>query len=223
MTRFFISIFIIVVITEHVNGQVLGPELSTGNAEIGYFHAWYHRDLDDKSPQEFNWDNTSIFVKYGISNYITFSLEAMITNSAGNKLPQRDYRNYSVGGGVALRLMRVKSNKISFGLHYKEWLGFDRSRSRYHKNHRGIIISVQIERKLALYNQQIIFWGGPAYVLDEIKQYPGFPYIPYTDESYNNLGFTAGFNFIIKKHFDPFIHIVYADYFQPRIGLGYQF
>lgn len=224
MTRFFISIFITVAITEHANGQVLGPELSTGNAEIGYFHAWYHRNFDKDSPCENSAQSGTIYLKQKLHNTVTLFLESMITNYDYVKgFPERDYRRFTIGAGIVFRIFSFKSNLFAVSIHYKEWMSFDRSRDRYHQNSRNLSIAIQTEREFEFHNQLIFLWGGPAYIWDQVKQYPGSPYIPYTDESYNNVGFAVGVNTLIYKHLDPFIHIVYADYLQPRIGLGYQF
>jgi hypothetical protein len=224
MIRFFISILITVAITEQASGQVLGPELRTGNTEIGYFHAWYHRNFDRDSPYENSAQSATIYLRQKLHNAVTLSLESMITNYDYVKgFPERDYRRFTIGAGIVFRIFSFKSNLLAVSIHYKEWMSFDRSRHRNHQNSRNLSIAIQTEREFELHNQLIFFWGGPAYIRDQVKQYPDSPYIPYTDESYNNVGFAVGINSLIHKHFDPFVHIVYADYFQPRIGLGCQF
>jgi hypothetical protein len=204
-------------------GQVKGPMLEAGDFEIGYFQAWYRRNLDKDSPVEFKWCNDSFFIGYGISRYSAIFVEAMVRNFYWQDHPECDYREYIIGVGAAAALAKIKSNRILAVFHFREWLGFDRARSRYHKNHRNVTVSAELERSFIFHKQQISLWGGPAFVYDEIKQYPGLPYIPYVDESFDNLGFVLGISCLVKEHISPSIFAIYADYFQPRASLGYRF
>jgi hypothetical protein len=217
------------------NGQVLGPELKTGKFEIGIFQKYFHRKMKDisSSPEIYwhngDWADFSLFIKYGVNRFITLSSEGAVYHVEYNRYPDRNYRTYIIGAGIISRIFEIKEFRIALSFHYNEIFGFDRAPYEsgdtftYHKNTRGVIGTIQIERSLSFHGQNVTLWVAPAYVYDEIIQYSSLHFIPFTDKSFNNFGFVLGVNLMLFQHLEPFFHIVYADFFQPRGGIGYQF
>lgn len=130
---------------------------------------------------------------------------------------------------MAYRVLKIKDFRITLALHYNEIFGFDRAPYEEgdtftrHVNTRGIIGTIQIERSFPLNGQNVTLWLSPAYVYDEVLQYSSLNFKTYTDKSFNNFGFVVGANLMLFKHIEPFFHIVYADFLQPRGGISYQF
>ena len=65
-------------------------------------------------------------------------------------------------------------------------------------------------------------WWGPAVFVDN-QIYDGGACLGGTKESQENLGMAAGTDFLFWSHLEVFVHVLYANYLQPRIGVGYQF
>ncbi|MDH5683758.1 MAG: hypothetical protein OEZ20_04760 [candidate division WOR-3 bacterium] len=228
--KFISHLFLLLLFSSNVtNGQVLGPELKTGKFEIGYFWKNIHRKLKPDFLSGNNWYVESIFMKYGVSNWITLSAEGAVWPIKDDRYPERNYRSYKVGAGIISRVFEIKKFRIALAFHYNEIFYFDRSpyesvdTSTYHKNTRGIISTIQIERIFSFRGQNVTLWISPAYVYDEVLQYSSLNFKTYTDKSFNNFGFVVGANLMLFKHIEPFFHIVYADFFQPRGGIGYLF
>lgn len=206
-----------------IEAQVLGPELKTRKFEIGFTGKWFHRKLNHDYSSDWDWGGLNIFVKNGINEWFTLSVEGFIDVYKSKKFPDRDYRDIYIGFGIIYRFCEINHFQMVLAFHYNERFCFDRSDSRFHKDIRSIIGSFQIEHKFTLLKQNVTLWGGPSYVSDKIIQFPWGTHTSVVDKSINNLGFAVGVNFLLFNHIEPFFHIVYADFFQPRLGIAYQF
>lgn len=207
--------------SSHLLPQVLGPELNSGELVAGYLRKWFHRTVHSSDPTDWDWGGKAIFVKYGITSWLTLSLEGLLdTGGLGKtkRFPDRDYRDFYIGAGATFHIMTVQRFRILLSLHYNEKFGFDRSKSRYHKNIRSTVAAIQVEQTVPLFGQKAVLWVGPAYVFDEIIQYPFGSYRSIIDRSFNNIGLLAGGNLVLFKHVEIFVHFVYADFLQPRLG-----
>ena len=200
--------------------QIIGPELSARSFEVGYIVKSFHRDFDGH--YHAYWAEDSFFVRYGATDYLTFTGEGRI-GVGDSRYPECNTRVYGFGGGSIIRVFRIKPYSISFSFHYYETLWFDRSKWRYHKIVNTTISAIQIERSFDLSGQGAAFWIAPAYVYDESIHYPWGSYVSQIYRSKNNFGLIVGGDFMLFKHLHPFVHIVYADYIQPRFGVAYQF
>lgn len=205
-----------------VHGQILGPGLKSQKFEIGYIYRWFHRRTQDPA-YEPDWASEAIFMKYGITDWLTISAEGLVFKNMGSGFPDRDYREYNIGAGTALQILKVEFLQIGFSFHYYESFSFDRSEDTYHKRTNGFMGAIPVEYPFSLLNQNIILWIAPIYVYDEILNYSYGSYDPIVSKSQNNWGGVVGINCLLFRHFEPFFHLVYADFFQPRVGIGYQF
>lgn len=216
-------ILILLVCFNEIDGQVLGPELIKHKFEIGYVYKWFNRKLEPHYWVECDWQYRSLFMKYGVDQWLTLSAEGLILNCKSERFPERDYRGYRFGAGIISRIVEAKGFRIALSFHYNEILYFDRSDSACHKSARGFVAAIQVERTFSFYDQNITLWAAPTYACDEITQYLYGHYEPYVDKSLNNWGFAIGTNILLLSHIEPFVHIVYADFIQPRLGIGFQF
>ena len=199
--------------------QVVGPEIPSRNFEIGFFQKYFHRDMG----WEITWQIPSIYIRYGLFNCLTLSVEGLVTNSTEDIYTGRDYRHYTIGGGITFYTFCCKNFHIAVSFHYNERISFDRSVYSYHKNTRGIIGALQIEREFKYNNHSVVFWLGPAYVFDECFQNIYGHYDAYHVTSDDNFGAILGANCVLFKRISVFGHIIYADYLQSRYGFGYRF
>ncbi len=200
------------------SAQVLGPVVPSRTFEIGYIQKWFHRKMEDKP---YDWGMHALYIKYGVYPSVTFSAEGIIYDNPSERFPDRDYRSYVFGVGITAGGLDFAGISPTFSLHYNEKLSLDRSRDRFHKSTRGIIGSMQLEYKFDIYDQNLRIWLGPAYVYDMVYHYPTA--VTISSKSVDNFGFICGVNILFVKHFDCFAHVVYANYFQSRYGIGFRF
>lgn len=217
LTVFFLSLL------SRSDGQVLGAALESRVFEIGFFQKSFNRKMTPHFTSGTTWSIPTIFVKYGLCKWLTLSVEGPFPWGISKRFPDRDYQHFKFGSGITSRIFTVNDFRFLLSLHYNERFSFDRSESRYHKYTRGIVGCVQIERAFSAKGQCAIFWLSPAYVYDEMIQYKYGSYIAVSDKSMGNLGFAGGVNLVLFKHIESFSHIVYANFVQPRFGIGYRF
>jgi hypothetical protein len=203
-------------------GQILGPSLNAGKFELGYTVKFFHRDMSDILPQD--WWSPAIFGRYAINKWLTVSGEGIIGFEYPDERRYSDYRSIGAGAGLVVSVIEIKQLQVALSFHYFEIMWFDRLQNHSHQNLRSMIGAIQIQRKFDYLGQQITLWVAPAYVDDTLLEY--IPYPGYAGVKYNTpnkLGLIVGSDFLLFKHIHPFAHLVYADYFQPRLGAGYRF
>lgn len=216
-------LIIIILLSYQIHGQVLGPEMNTGKFEFGFSLKRFHRIVEPGFPKERSWAYPAFFIKYGLNQRLTISAEGYLLNHDSKQYPNRDYRTYIIGAGVIFHILKIKNFRIALTSHYCEMLGFDRSEIEYHKSTQSIVMSIQFEQTFSSEGQYATFWFSPLYAYDMTIEYPWWSDITVKNKSSNNLGYAFGSNFLAFEHISLFYHIVYADFFQPRIGIGYQF
>lgn len=228
--KFINLLFLLLLLGSNViNSQVLGPELKARKFEIGIFHKYVHRKLNPEFSSGNDWAVYSLFMKYGINHWLTLSTGGIALSPKDSRHPNRKYRCYIIGVGITGRIFTIKGLKFNWAFHYNEIFAFDRlpynelNTSSDHQNMRGTMVALQIERNFSIFGQSFNPWVGPIYVYDEFTYYPSSSFVTYTNKSFNNFGFVVGVNFTLFKRIEPFIHIVYADFLQHRWGIDYQF
>jgi len=203
------------------SAQVIGPVLSKSSLELGYIYKWYHRDMEPNTPVEKDWEVASFFVRYGGTSRLTLSLEGGLWNVEHDDFPGMEFRRYTVGGGVGIRVLEVAGIGFSAFGHYNEVLDYDLSPPAFHKQTWGLNLGVLAEWSMTWKEQVLGIWGGPAYTLDESKNHAwNVRTFAYEDESATELGFVVGVNAVLWGRIVPSAHVVYADYFQGRIGIA---
>lgn len=217
------NILIFLITTNVLIGQALGPELPARTCELGFVKKKYHRKTQEHSPYDFYWGIDAIFAKYAATKWLTLCATGHLYNYTGEQFPGRNYRDYTIGAGMILRIINAEILRISSSFHYCERFSFDRSADQYHKDTRSMIGALQLERAFSYCGQELTLWTAPAFVYDEIIQYPYGDYLGGLDKSYNNFGAVVGINLLLFKHVTSFLYVVYADYWQPGYGIAFRF
>lgn len=216
--------------TSQASAQLPGSVLEGGTLELGYSLGFFQRDLELVAPEGYvsdghqpDWGTSTLFARYGVAGWLTFSAEGMIgTGYFNDRFPDRDYRSYALGLGLALRLFGTRHLDISFAARYLERLDYDRSPAAYHKNLRNVSAALRLERTLDLGASRATLWLGPAYAYDRLTENPQ-PGLHFTYESTNNLSIVLGGDALLFSHLRPALELVYADYIQPRLALAFRF
>ena len=202
--------------------HVLGPELEGGTAEIGLGHIWFHRDMALTEPKEFEWEDNTLFMRYGVFNWLTVFGEGAYWDRSDNaKFPGRDYTTYRVGVGITYRVAEINRWMVTGSFYYGRSLWFDRASTRYHKEVTSSVVAVSVHHTFVLGGQPITLWGGPALMMDEYVEFPWGSHAETRWDSEDDLSGMFGLRLSLQRHFILSSYVAYSGYFQPRIMIGY--
>jgi hypothetical protein len=202
--------------------HILGPELQSGEAEIGFGHIWFHRDMTLSKAKEFEWEDNTLFMRYGVLSWLTvFGEGAYWDRSDNDRFPGRDYTTYRVGAGATCRLVEIERWRLTGSFYYGRSFWFDRASTRYHKEVTSTVVAVSVERTFVLRGQPVTLWGGPAFVADDYAEFPWGSYAETRWDSEDDAGAMAGFHLRLLRHIVVSSYVAYSGYLQPRIMVGY--
>lgn len=203
-----------------IRAQVPGPLLDRGVFEVGYTYKWFHRDMEPHPPVDKDWEVGALYVRYGLVRLVTVSLEGGVWEVTHREFEGMDYLRYTLGGGITVGLFEVRGILLSGSYHYNEVMDRDRSRFQFHKSTRGELLTIQAETGLRIRRIDATAWGGPAYANDESLNYLWGWSDPLRDESSDNWGVIAGVDAVAFDRLTFSAHVLYADYWQPRMQFG---
>jgi hypothetical protein len=218
---FFQYILIIIAIYSiPIISQTIERTMDQGKIEVGVDYRYFKRDFPDDYKQV-KWDNGNLVLRYGITDWLTVSFEGFIGKMEQDNFPNRNYHSYRLGFGSAIKIITIDKSKIIFGIHYIENLDFDKSESNYHKLQKSFITALGVQQYFNFSFMESFIFIYPVYVQDKVFEYT--PRFHTSDTSLNNFGVIVGADFLAYHHFHFIAEILYADYYQPRFGIGYIF
>jgi hypothetical protein len=201
----------------------MGPALERHAIETGFVYKWYERDFESAYVGQEDWSAGALYFKYGVCRWATLSVEGGISTVHHDDFPENDYRRYTIGTGLTSLFFTHSRFRIGVAGHYNEIFDHDRSDNQFHKNTRDIVVALQLEWTTKVRDQEMVFWIGPAYIYDQVRQYPWQTYQPVKGDTSNNLGLVIGVNMLLFDRASVFFNGAYADTFQPRLGAGVRF
>lgn len=205
--------------------MLLTPPTKPGRFTLGATEMWIHRDLEwtgEPDVLEGKYNLGAIWAKYGIHRRLTFFAEfALLNGDPHNTGTSRRY--YNLGLGANVLLFDFEDFYVSGLVNYLEAFQHDNQEYARHSVARHFVALLQIGREFPLgTDHTLTAWWGPAYVSEEgEEEEAGFADVQY--ESQNDFGGAVGLDVLFWDHLEFFTHVVYADYFQPRLGIGYRF
>jgi len=205
------------------SAQPAGPELASGEFELGFNIERNHRNVRPRNDEEIKSGLTDVFFRYGVNRQLTISGEGMIAQWDFDPSLEGDFRVFVIGAGMTAGLGRIKGYRFAVVIRYVERFDFDSSVHREHLDIQGTTVAVLVERSYTLGNNAADLWAGPGYFFDEFTYYHRDWIRADTQRSYRNLGFDVGADIVLINHVKPYLYLVYADYLQPRFGVGYVF
>ncbi|MGB9722247.1 MAG: hypothetical protein ACPL28_12305 [bacterium] len=204
-------------------GQILSPAIKKSTFEVGYTQKWFHRKMEPGYLTGIDWYSGTVLLRYGITRWFTITIEGIVSPYVKEKISDSNDRVYVIGAGIACRVLQFNTRQIGASFQYIEHFWFDQSETRYHSNTRGVLGAIQFTQRFSISNQEIMGWIAPAYIYDESIQYPYGQSLGLKDKSFNNFGFALGCDAVLIHRLSSFVHFVYADFFQPRVGIGCRF
>jgi hypothetical protein len=223
-------IFVIIALTamaaaDSARAILLTPPAKKGKFTFGAQEMWLHRDTewtDGSGASEDQYNLGTFWAKYGFHERFTGYFEFVILNGDPHN-EGTSYRHINLGVGATFKIVEFEDFYVSALANYFENFQHDNQESNCHSMTRHFAGLVQVGRTWELGTKhELTGWWGPAVFVDN-QIYDGGACLGGTKESQNNLGMAAGTDFLFWSHLELFVHVLYANYLQPRIGVGYQF
>lgn len=208
--------------------QVPGPQLSGGGFDIGLGVRFIHRDVraGEVTSGTSDFHLTGGFARYGVHDRLTLSGEvaAANTHALEQALNERnlDARYLLLGIGAQALLVDRGRWRIASGLHVSRALLVSREAGRCNERDTEWLASVHVERNLVSGRHDLVVFGGPAYGEFHLDT-PGANCIDETRRSDDNWGLFAGVDALWSDRVRTFVHAVYIEYVQPRVGVAFHF
>ena len=213
-------LILVIVYSIPIVSQTTERSLDQGKFEIGIDYRYYKRDFPDDY-KEVKWDNGNLVLRYGITGYLTFSFEGFVGKNTADNFPNRNYYDYRLGLGFGLKIISINDLKFMFGIHYMENLNFDKSGYNYNKLQQSLITALGVQQSINFSTMELLLFVYPTFVMDKAFEYT--PRFHSSATSLNNFGVIVGADLLAYEHFHFIAEILYADYYQPRFGVGYIF
>jgi len=210
-------------ISFQAHAQPAGPELASGKFELGFSIERNHRNVRPRVGEEIRSGLADIFFRYGVKRWLTISGEGLIAQWDYDPSLEGDFRAFVIGAGITARLARIRSYDLDVVIRYVERFDYDSSVHREHLDIRGTTVAVLVEHSYEVGKNVANVWIGPGYFFEQFTYYHQYWIRADRQRSYRNLGFDIGANIVLIDHVKPYLHLVYADYLQPRFGVGYLF
>ena len=208
-----------------VYAVLLTPRTEPGRFTLGATELWFHRHTewtDGSGESNDDYNLGAFWVKYGFHRRLTVFAEFVVLNGDPHN-EGISYRHINLGIGGNVRFVEFEAFDAGLLANYFENFQHDNQETNRHATTRHWAVLLQIEKVYPLGpRHQLSAWWAPAYIRDE-QAFDGGGFPASTNESQGNFGAAAGGDFLFWDHLEVFVHVVYADYFQPRLGMGYRF
>jgi hypothetical protein len=206
-----------------LSAQTVTSSSTGGQAEIGAFHQIFHRTLhyDGQPLQDARWDRFALLVRMGIIDALSLEIDGMAWHRGSTDLfPTRDYFDYTFGGGLSLVPWHTASTKVTLTGHVHQSASVDRSSSRYTKREAQVLFAAVASRSASTLHQQLLFWAGPALVIDRVYQYPPPSQPIAAGKSIDNVGAILGASLLIRSHAQLFGQWTFTQFWQWQGGVS---
>lgn len=204
---------------------LLTPPTEEGRFTLGATELWIRRELEwskGSGPTDGKYNLGAIWVKYGIHRRLTIFAEFGLLNGDPHDTGY-SRRYFNLGAGASALIFGIDDYYASGLVNYLEAFQHDNQEAGRHSVHRHFVALLQVGRAFELGSRHALTaWWGPAYVAEDgEEEEAGYPDARYA--SRNDFGAAAGADVLFWGRLECFAHVVFADHFQPRLGLGYRF
>jgi hypothetical protein len=181
----------------------------------------HKRSLHPTFPDGTTWGANVVYIRYGVRDWLTASIEGYLANAKSDRFPDRDYRDLRFGLGLSSNVWSQNGFNLVPVAHYSEWFAFDRSMSRHHKQVQSILLAVEMQYGINLWPIEATFSVAPVFLHDDISQYTR--YESHTDRSSQDVGGAIGIDGIVYEHVRLYAQAIFVNFWQSRTGIGWVF
>ncbi len=204
---------------------LLTPRTAPGKFTLGATELWFHRDtrwIEGHGERKDDYNLGAFWAKYGVHRRLTVFAEFVVLNGDPHQ-EGLSYRYINLGIGANVLLVEFEDFYAGALVNYFENFQHDNLPTAYHTTTRHWAALVQFGKVFPLGSRhELNAWWGPSYIRDE-HDFAGGAWGSGKRESKNDFGASAGADFLFWNHLEFFSHVVFARYFQPRLGIGYRF
>ncbi len=204
---------------------LLTPRSDPGRFTLGATELWFHRDTewrDGSGESEDHYNLGAFWAKYGFHRRVTAFAEFVVLNGDPHNRG-KSYRHINLGIGVNVLFIDFEEFYVGGLVNYFENFQHDNQATACHSTTRHTAVLLQIGKVFPLGSRhELNAWWGPSYIRDR-QIIDGGACEGGRKESLNNLGAAGGVDFLFWDHVEFFTHVLFARYFQPRLGIGYRF
>ena len=208
-----------------VRAVLLSPRTEPGRFTLGATELWFHRDTewtDGNAVYEDDYNLGAFWAKYGFHRRLTAFAEFVVLNGDPHNQGV-SYRHINMGVGANVLLFEFEDFYAGGLVNYFENFQHDNQATACHSTTRHWAVLLQVGRVFPMGSRhQLDVWWGPSYTQDD-QLFDGGACESGRKESQNNFGAAGGVDFLFWDHVELFTHVVFARYFQPRLGVGYRF
>ena len=211
--------------TPELAGQGVGPA-APGSFEVGWLTQWIRRDLTDEFGRSGTrkWGRGALFLKFAPNRRLALSLDGVVLYNGDyhGQFPGRRYRRTDVGATATGIILQRGQSQLGLSVGGHHVLDFDESSAHYHKRYRRIFGALVLSHGFRLAGQGASAWVAPAYVHDEIRQFPGSE-PAYTFSSEKNVALMLGGEVLLARHLRPYAQATFATRWGTELGWAYRF
>jgi hypothetical protein len=220
-----ITIAVIATTARETRAVLLSPRTEPGKFTLGATELWFHRKTewtDGYGESNDSYNLGAFWAKYGFHRRLTGFAEFVVLNGDPHRRG-RSYRHINLGVGANVLLVELEDFYASGLVNYFENFQHDNHTTACHSTTRHWAVLLQIGKVFPLGSRhELNAWWGPSYIHDD-QIFDGGACASGEKKSENDFGAAAGADFLFWDHLEFFTHVVFARYFQPRLGMGYRF
>lgn len=221
------AIALLFVYHDAARGGAIGPAIPKGSFELGLQYRGVHRQITSGATiRDLEGSDGSLFFKYGLTHLATLAGEALVLPDIEYRFGEDgggSWRFYALGAGLQVTIWERREWTVQPGFYATRTLWFAEQDGQCDEKWQTLDWVLLGFYATSWKNAEIVLWGGPGYFYVErvVLQGPGCLKTYWDTE--DNWGGTAGLNVLLYDHVHGCFNFVYADEFEPRIGLSYRF
>lgn len=190
------------------------------STELALVHEWFHRDLEPAPYGNTPWNITSLQLSYSVTDWFKFAVQGGYSVFEAEDFGDARYKQYSVGGGIAVRALKKNNWNIDATARYLDTFGLDTSPTLFHKHVRSAHGSVRLVRSFSPYRQSVKLWAGPLAVRDLVESFAWDATTPVSSNDAVGWGAQAGARIVVGGFVALYGFVSYVDDVQGGIALS---
>lgn len=208
----------------NISAQTSGTFLPVKHIEVGFSYKMFQREFVKEFVSGKNhtyWDIPAAYGKYRVNEWINVNIEGAVYLTMNNEPPGRNYINYHIGGGYEVQFLKLFDLNILSVVQLDYNVNHDWSKNKVNKNQQYLFIGLKAEKVFTIDNFKTSISLIPAYIYNKLTNESAI--CTASSETKNNFGAALGVSVLASENFNIGMQVVYANYFQPQIAIGYVF
>lgn len=190
------------------------------STELAIVHEWFHRELEPAPYGDTQWNITSLQLSYSVTDWFKFAFQGGYSVFEAEDFADARYKQYSVGGGIAVRALKRETWDIEATARYLDTFDLDTSLTLFHKHVRSANGSFQLVHSFSPFEQSVKLWAGPLIVDDFVESFAWDTTAPVSSSDGLGWGAQAGTRIVMGGFVALYGFVSYVDDVQGGIALS---